>query len=287
MYTFLRFPGGKQKAVTFSYDDGFKSDQKLIEIFNKYKLKATFNLNSNKITANEDGEHLTVDEVKKYILGGGHEVALHGKNHLANGKLRPIDGIREVLDCRLELEEKFGTIINGMAYANSGITVLENGTEYQTIRNYLQNLGVAYARTLGGDNNEFQLPADWYAWMPTAHHDNEHIFEYINDFAQIANDNTTYPHYRTPKLFYCWGHSFEFDQNDNWDRIEEICNRLTAVNDVWYAANIEIYNYVAAYDSLVFSASGDMVYNPTGQSVWFERIGDKIYCVNPNQTLKI
>ena len=43
-YRFLRFPGGKFKAVTLSYDDGNISDVKFIETINKYGLKATFNL---------------------------------------------------------------------------------------------------------------------------------------------------------------------------------------------------------------------------------------------------
>ena len=38
--------GGKNKALTFSYDDGVTQDVRLIEIFNKYGLRATFNLNS-------------------------------------------------------------------------------------------------------------------------------------------------------------------------------------------------------------------------------------------------
>ena len=38
--------GGKMKALTFSYDDGVTQDIRLIELFNKYGLKATFNLNS-------------------------------------------------------------------------------------------------------------------------------------------------------------------------------------------------------------------------------------------------
>ena len=37
---------GKLKAVTFSFDDGVTQDKRLIEILNKYNLKATFNLNS-------------------------------------------------------------------------------------------------------------------------------------------------------------------------------------------------------------------------------------------------
>ena len=37
---------GKRKAITFSYDDGVTQDRRLIEIFNRYGLRATFNLNS-------------------------------------------------------------------------------------------------------------------------------------------------------------------------------------------------------------------------------------------------
>ena len=40
------FPEGKTKALTFSYDDGEKQDIRLIQLFNKYGLKGTFNLNS-------------------------------------------------------------------------------------------------------------------------------------------------------------------------------------------------------------------------------------------------
>ena len=34
------------KYVTFSFDDGVTQDKRLIELLNKYGLKATFNLNS-------------------------------------------------------------------------------------------------------------------------------------------------------------------------------------------------------------------------------------------------
>ena len=37
---------GRNKAITFSYDDGVTQDIRLIELFNKYNVKATFNINS-------------------------------------------------------------------------------------------------------------------------------------------------------------------------------------------------------------------------------------------------
>ena len=41
----MLFPGGKTRAMTFSYDDGVLQDKRLIEMFDKYGVKGTFNLN--------------------------------------------------------------------------------------------------------------------------------------------------------------------------------------------------------------------------------------------------
>ena len=286
-YRFLRFPQGKQKAVTFSYDDAARSDIRLVEIFNKYNMKATFNINSALIANDSSDWHLTKDEIKEYIIGSGHEIAVHGKFHLAPGKLRPVDIIREFFECRNELEDMFDMIIRGMAYPNSGIRVIQNGSTYENIRNCLENIDIAYSRTLGGDNNLFLLPNDWYNWVPSAHHDNINIFEYIERFKGISNNESDYNDTRYPRLFYIWGHSFEFNRNDNWDRIEKICSELSGQDDVWYATNIEIYEYVQAFNSLVFSTDGKRVYNPTDKVIWFENIGDGICKVEPGETIKI
>lgn len=274
-YRFLRFPEGKSKAFTMSYDDGCRDDIKLAEIISKYNLKCTFN--------HTCAENLTDEEVKKYIFENGHEIAVHGALHKAEGSVRPIDGIRDVLECRLRLEKRHGRIIRGMAYPDSGITRFLNGAQYDNIRSYLSDLDIVYSRTLGGDNNLFLLPSDWYAWMPTAHHKNPRLMEYINGFLSIDTEDV-YCANRYPRLFYLWGHSYEFARDDNWNLLEEICRRISGHDSIWYATNIEIYNYVKAYDSLVFSADGTMVYNPTLYKIWF-RTDSQLYSVNSGETL--
>jgi len=42
--------------------------------------------------------------------------------------------------------------------------------------------------------------------------------------------------------------------------------------DFWYATNMEIYEYVQAYKSLVYSADGKIVYNPTLLDICSEKI---------------
>lgn len=286
-YRFMRFPQGKQKAVTFSYDDGVKSDIKLAEIFENHNIKATFNIVSQGLAEEKSDWFLTKEEIEKHLLKQGHEIAIHGASHLAPGKLRPIDGIREILKCRETLEKIFGTIIRGMAYPNSGITQMESGRTYSETRSYLKSMDIAYARTLDGDNDLFRLPDDWLAWMPTAHHNNEKIFDYIKKFNGIENNDSVYCDERYPRLFYVWGHSFEFDRNRNWDRIETICSKLGGRSDTWYATNMEIYEYTAAYNALIFSADGTFVHNPTEMELWFEIIEDRIYSIKSGETIHI
>ena len=280
-YRFLRYPGGKTKAVTLSYDDGCRDDLKLAGIIEKYGLKCTFNLNSSRLFAGKD---LTVDEAKG-LVEKGHEVAVHGANHIACGIASAVEGIRDVLTCREDLEKTFGTIIRGMAYPDTGITAFANGTDYATVRKYLTDLGIVYSRTLGDDNDRFELPSDWLAWMPTAHHSNKGIFEYIDKFIS-CDVNSLYIATRRPLLFYMWGHAYEFECNNNWDLLEQICDKLGGKDDVWYATNIEIYNYVNAYNSLVWSAGYDKVYNPTLIDVYFNVTG-KDYCVHSGETISI
>ncbi len=283
-YRFLRFPGGLRKAVTFSYDDGNRHDIRLAETLDRYGLKCTFNINSGFI-AEQGGEyHLSGQEIQEHILDSGHEVAVHGEFHRAPGKQRPIDGIQDVLNCRLALEQRFGLIIRGMAYPDSGITAFANNANYADIRRYLQDLDIVYSRTLGGDNDRFELPGDWLAWIPTAHHDNPHIFEYIEKFNAL--DETGYCAGMTPKLFYLWGHSFEFDRNNNWDHLEKICEQLSGRQDTWYATNMEIYDYVNAYDRLVYSADGNTVYNPSLLDIWFSVDGE-IRRIGPGETIRV
>lgn len=281
-YRFMRFPEGKGKAVTLSYDDGCPQDIRLADTLTKYGMKCTFNLNR------EIGHptRLSTQEVREHMLNQGHEIAVHGAFHRAPGKHRPIEGIRDVLDCRLAIEQEFDTIVRGMAYPDSGVRAFLPGNSYEIVREYLKSLDIVYARSLAGDNAEFQLPTDWYAWVPTAHAMNPELFDYIDKFLEL-NVLEGYIAGKNARLFYVWGHAYEFDrENVGWEHLEKICEKLAGHDDIWYATNMEIYEYVQAYNSLSYSADSTMVYNPTLHTIWFE-INNKMYVIKPGETIKI
>lgn len=285
-YRFLRFPEGRVKALTLSYDDGCIYDKPLIETADKYGIKVTLNINSDWVG---DGNwHLSVDDLKE-LTSNGHEIAVHGARHIANGNVSAIDGIRDVLECRQRLENEFDAIIRGMAYPDTGITQVVGGVSKTEIKAYIKSLGIAYSRTLGGDNDRFDLPEDFYEWMPTAHHNNPKLMEYLKKF--ISEPIPDYSAIRTPKLFYLWGHSYEFNDNNNWNLLEEFCKIAGSREDIWYATNIEICDYINAYRSLIFNVENTKVFNPTNKEIWLEtsdiKTGKQLFSIKPGETLKM
>ena len=130
------------------------------------------------------------------------------------------------------------------------------------------------------------LPDDFYTWMPTAHHNNPKIMEYINEFLNLDLSPDVYYGRRMSHLFYIWGHSYEFDNNNNWEYMEEICEKLANNPEIWYATNIEICDYVEAYKRLKYSADGHRIYNPTVVPVYIEVDGVE-YCIKPDETITV
>lgn len=263
---YMRFPGGKLKAATFSYDDGVKADLKLLEIFGRYGIKGTFNLNSLLFDCESWHGRMNEEQTFNAFSGTVHEVALHGARHIFMDKVPLPEAINEVVQNRLYLETKFGRIVRGMAYAYNGYS--------DEIVTALKSLGVTYARTTE-PSYSFSIPKDWLRLKPTCHHADPHLPELLNKF--ISTSPADDFKHREPWLFCIWGHSYEFDDDGNWDIIENACARLSKhKKDIWFATNGEVYDYVQAYGSLVYSLDGERVFNPSHMPVYIE-IRGKVY----------
>ena len=272
---FLRFPQGKQKAFTLSYDDGVVADKTLIQYLNKHNVRCTFNLNSGLFDTRGNHNSMTEQECYDTFSTAGQEIALHGHRHLFLTKVPVPQGIAEMLQNRQYLEKKYNRIVDGMAYAF--------GAFDEHIKNYLSLCGVKYARTTNSTST-FELPKDFLEWNPTCHHNDKNLMLLAQKFVE-GNPSCEYKH-RESMLFYVWGHSYEFDDNNNWDVLDGLLQTICGRDDVWYATNGEICNYITAYNSLVWAVDDVCVYNPSALDVWFER-NKRLYCVPSGQTIAI
>ena len=263
MEPYFRFPGFLSKACTLSYDDGVRDDVKLIEIMRKYGLKGTFNLNSVGLQSGAANK-LTPDEIKE-LFGDDTEIALHGYLHLSLAKVPTPLAVRDVIADRDFLESTFARVIRGMAYANGSVD--------DSVVNILAECGVAYSRTTIATEG-FAIPEEWLRLNPTCHHNHPRLFELVDEF--LNAEDRGYFWSKKPRLFYLWGHSYEFPRDNNWDRIEEFGKKMAERTDVWHATNMEVYKYVEAFNRLVFSADGSYVENPSAIDVYLNIRGNDV-----------
>ena len=240
------FPEGKKRALTLSYDDGRDFDLRLARLFDLYGLKGTFHLNGGKLGRDR---YLSAEDVRLHFAR--HEISCHSLTHPHINKIPTEELIYEMLEDRRVLEPLCGYPVRGMSYPN--------GIYNDAIVQALRVMGMQYSRTTVA-TNKFSLPEDFMQWHPTCHHTVENLFELLEKFR--TSTRLSLP------VFYVWGHSYEFDRDDNWELIERFCREAGGDPEVWYATNIEIYDYVMALRGLRFSADRTMVYNPAATDVW-------------------
>ncbi|MCD8202011.1 MAG: polysaccharide deacetylase family protein [Clostridia bacterium] len=262
---FMRFPGGLTKAATFSFDDGVSADKKLIDLLKRYGLKCAFNLNSECFSGEYLNWHgrMPEEECVKTYSGAGQEIALHGARHLFLTKVPVYEATREICDNRKFLEKTFGGIVRGMAYAY--------GAYNDEIVAMLKFLGIAYARTTNSTHS-YGVPSDWLRLDPTAHFTEPETKELTEKF--LEDDPASHGKERDAWLLYIWGHAYEFDDFGLWDGAERYAKKIADTDGIWHATNIEVYDYVAAYERLVFSMDGETVFNPSARDVWLEIRGE-------------
>ncbi len=240
------YKDGKKKALTMSYDDSHNFNLRLAQIFDLHGIRGTFHLNSGNFGKEK---HLTPEDVRdKFAF---HEISVHTLTHPHLTKVPSEELVFEVMEDRKNLEALCNYPVRGMSYPYGAYT--------PEVIHALRVLGIEYSRTTKA-TERFGIPEDFLAWHPTCHHDNPRLFELLKSFKE-------FPKLSMP-LFYVWGHSYEFDRKNNWEHIERFCAEAGGDPDIWYATNIEIYDYIMALRSLKFTADRTVVHNPTATDVW-------------------
>lgn len=256
------YPEWKFKAVTFSYDDGVIEDRELIKIFDKYNIKATFNISLGKAVKKPE-RFIQPAEVKE--LYKNHEIASHGYLHRTMTLLgKSLDD--EILLNQQSIAKILGAPPVGFAYPYGRHT---SKKAPDRIYKALKKHGLRYARTCQ-KKADFDLPANWLAWSPNCHHN-----------AGLAMCKS-YKKFKAEQMSVCyiWGHSYEFFRPAKniscWHIIENICKEIANQPDIWYATNAEIALYVQACDEVKAASEFPKMVNPTDLKIYMLVDGKKV-----------
>ena len=114
-----------------------------------------------------------------------------------------------------------------MAYPCGGVNNDDRVAEI--IKN---NTGVKYSRTITC-NDSFDLQDNLYRFNPTAYIRKRGIMQELAEKFIDAAPNK-------PQIFYIWGHSYEFDIENTWDKFEEFCKYISGRDDIFYGTNTQV-----------------------------------------------
>lgn len=271
MIEFHVYPGGKKRIVTFSYDDGTAGDSRLTALMNRYGLKGTFHLNGKKKFQNMTAEQ-KAELQSRYE---GHEVSCHTMHHGWLNTMPPQSVTEEILGNRKVLEPIFGYPVVGMSYPCSGVCC------NNAVMTIARACGIVYSRTTRATGT-FQMPEDFLAWHPTCHHNptnHNKVMALCDTFISMLDSEWCTP------LFYIWGHAHEYGDEAAWNQVEELMAHLAGKEQIWYATNLQIYNYVTAQSRLQISMDETVFYNPSDLSVWVERDNREILEIPAGKTV--
>lgn len=257
------FPNGNKIALTLSFDDGRIHDRRLISILNQYGLKGTFHLNSGFFGLDS---YINKSEIKE--LYQGHEVSAHSLTHPHLTQIPNNEIIHQLLEDKRNLEILVGYPIRGMSYPF--------GDYNSNVIEHAKMVGLEYSRTVKSTMN-FKLPDDFMEWHPTVHIKSE-----LSELWNQCLDNR----FNEMRCFYVWSHSYEFEDNQTWDMMEDFCRMVSVNKDVWFATNSEIKSYMDALKRLVVSVNSDRIMNPSSMDVWVS-INDQSVCIKSGETYHV
>ena len=203
------------KYFVFSIDDGTIYDETTIEIFNRYGIKGTFNLNSGLQDFVWYLGDLPIRRLPLYeyrSLYDGHEVASHTLTHPYLDQCPDDVVVREVSEDINNLEAIFEHEVKSFAtpFETCGdreVWLISNYTKVTNIR-------------LSEIDESFKKPSDPYHIKVTAL-DINRALELIQDF--INDDNA--------ELFVYAGHSYDFYVENTFYLLEELIKTLVNNKD--------------------------------------------------------
>ncbi len=221
--------------VTTSWDDGHENDFRLASLLNKYNLKGTF--------------YITKDYLKPLLpekiieISRNHEIGAHTLTHPALTTLTLKEAENEITGSKIYLENLLHKPVNMFCYPC--------GMYNEGIKQLVRKSGFIAARTCKTGNSEF--PADMFEWQITLHVSNgsplvtaklmvknklplKSFFDWELR-AKYLFDRAL----KTGGIFHIWGHSWEFEEKNEWEKLERVIDYIANRSNVLYRTNSQIF----------------------------------------------
>ena len=235
----------KQIIVTTSWDDGHKLDLKLAKLLKKYGIKGTFYISPKNREFREE-DLLSDDEIIK--LNRDFEIGAHTMTHPRLTKIREREAFNEIIESKKYLENLIKKKVKCFCYPG--------GKYNNKVKELVKEAGFIVARTteqilttIPGDLFEFGTTIQVFPLsiravcgeIKFAIKNNIKLipFMFTKDWAKIAKNTFDYVN-QNGGVWHLWGHSWEIDKYNDWNKFEKVLSYISKRKNVQYLTNYEI-----------------------------------------------
>ena len=237
--------GTPKKYITIRMDDGITQDARMIEIMRKYGVDCcTFYISSGlfgqSITVYPDRPDVThIRYTRREVAAGiynGFDVQSHTLTHPSLKGCNDAQVTSEITRDSAALKQIFGYKPVGVAWPGGDGDITDH-----TIDVVMETTSIRYGscttRNTYRGIKKFGLPQYFMRWYPTCSVSDSDAQSLLEEF--IAADCTE------DMLYFVWGHGFELDRFDSWDKFElmikTIAEAAAADEDIILVTNSEFY----------------------------------------------
>lgn len=233
--------------ITTSWDDGHPLDLKLLDLLEKYGLKATFYVPLH----NRENQTMSKHDIK--IISEVQELGGHTFNHQYLDKISNKEALSEIEGGKSELEQITGKELSAFCFP---------GGKFQ--KQHLEmvcNAGFLFGRTTNllqtSVNTDSRL---MHTTVQVYNHDSLVILKHclkrrmIGELMQLGLyrvSDTSFKsltnhflHLNTTEVFHLWGHSWEIEQKKMWADLEEVFSLFSDMQHVRFLNNTECWQYL-------------------------------------------
>ena len=260
-----------QCFITTSWDDGAITDIKLAQLLLKYNIPATFYIP----LQNTERKVISKKDIK--WLSQNFEIGGHTSSHKDLTTLNHHDAVNEVSIGKKEIEQIIGAEIKGFCYPKGKVN--------EFIKQIVGLSGFQFARTteLFGSviGDKLRLPTTVHAYnhnpvIYAMHGVKRKLFFNLlknrklslkwDELALVSLDYCL----KNNEVFHLWGHSWEIDKNNDWDRLEYVLSAISKKTAAFQrGTNGEMIKHVSKLKNEYYQSQVAKNYNSSFNNKYF------------------
>ncbi len=230
-------PTKDSAIVTTSWDDGTITDLKLAELLEQYGIKGTFYIPKFIDNPLQKKDIAAID--KKFEIGA------HALGQVYLTKVPLSEAKRQIDGSKTYLEDSLGHSISMFCYPG--------GVYNETIKKMVKDSGFIAART--SDPGGFNLPRGPYQWHITLLASNSsplmalriwwgfHLWKVSALLDWESRAKLLFGLFlQNGGIYHIYGHSAEFEEKNEWDKLERVLKYLSNREGVRYMTNGEVFH---------------------------------------------